>query len=109
VRTRLWSTKFAGFAGLVALLVVAAPTATEPPQDGVPQPPTFKSGVEYVEVDVVVTNRQGQFVSDLTKNDFQVSEDGKRQTVTVEARARLGREETASRQVPITVTAAEQK
>ena len=41
-----------------------------------------RARVEYVEVDVVVTNPQGQFVRDLKKEDFQVSEDGKRQAVT---------------------------
>jgi len=45
------------------------------------QPPTFKSAVEYVEVDIIATNQQGQFVRDLTKDDFQVSEDGKRQSI----------------------------
>jgi VWFA-related protein len=44
-------------------------------------PPTFRSGVEFVEVDVVVTNAQGNFVGDLTRDDFQVFEDGKRQAV----------------------------
>jgi VWFA-related protein len=74
--------RFPGFAGLLALLVIAAPTAKEPPQSGAPPPPTFKGGVEYVEVDVVVTNPQGQIVRDLTKNDFHVSEDGKPQAVS---------------------------
>jgi VWFA-related protein len=46
------------------------------------QPPVFKSGVESIEVDVVVTDRQGHVVRDLAKNDFQISEDGKRQEVT---------------------------
>src|SRR5216684_1246479 len=62
--------------GLLALASGAALTAQPS------QAPTFRSGVEYVEVDVVVTNQQGQFVRDLTKEDFQVSEDGKRQAVT---------------------------
>jgi hypothetical protein len=74
------STRFNLCAGLLALFVVAASTATETKQ-AAPQPPTFKSGVENVEVDVVVTNPQGQFVRDLTKKDFHVSEDGKPQAV----------------------------
>ena len=39
--------------------------------------PTFKAQVEYVEVDALVTDQQGNFVRDLTKDDFQVLEDGK--------------------------------
>src|SRR5438552_2976426 len=47
-----------------------------------PATPTFKAQVEYVEVDALVTNQQGQFVRDLSKDDFQVFEDGKRQTIS---------------------------
>src|SRR5439155_24991101 len=43
--------------------------------------PTFKVAVDYVEVDVVVTDRQGQIVRELKKEDFQVLEDGKAQTI----------------------------
>lgn len=46
------------------------------------QPPTFRAQVEYVEVDALVTDAQGRSVHDLTKDDFQVFEDGKRQTIT---------------------------
>jgi len=45
------------------------------------QTPTFRLQVEYVEVDVRVTDSKGNFVRDLTKDDFQVLEDGKPQTV----------------------------
>jgi VWFA-related protein len=44
---------------------------------------TFKGGVEYVEIDAVVTDRQGHFARNLSKSDFQVLEDGKPQTVSV--------------------------
>ena len=46
-----------------------------------PQPPTFRVQVDYVEVDVVVTDRQGNLVRDLKKEDFQVFEDGKPQSI----------------------------
>ena len=45
------------------------------------QNPTFRLQVEYVEVDVRVTDSKGNFVRDLTKDDFQILEDGKPQTV----------------------------
>jgi len=44
--------------------------------------PTFKAQVEYVEVDAVVTDQQGNFVRNLKKEDFQVTEDGKPQSVS---------------------------
>src|SRR5687767_12098376 len=40
-------------------------------------PPTFKSGVNLVEVDVIVTDRQGRPVRGLRQQDFEVLEDGK--------------------------------
>jgi len=46
-----------------------------------PQAPTFRLQVEYVEVDVRVTDTKGNFVRDLTKDDFQIVEDGKAQAV----------------------------
>ena len=52
---------------------------TQPPA---PQQPTFKVEVDYVEVDAIVTDQRGTFVRDLKKEDFQVLEDGKPQTIT---------------------------
>jgi VWFA-related protein len=59
--------------------VLAAGQTPAPAQQ--PSQPTFKVQVDYVEVDVVVTDRQGQLVRDLKKEDFQVLEDGKAQTI----------------------------
>ncbi len=54
---------------------------------GAAQPPsTFKVEVNYVEIDAVVTDAQGGFVSDLSKDDFQVSEGGVPQAVTAFSR-----------------------
>src|SRR5436190_1953245 len=57
------------------------PATTPPPQ--VPGQPavTFKAEVDYVDVDASVTDRQGNFVTGLTKDDFEVLEDGKPQKV----------------------------
>src|SRR5262245_60795717 len=47
------------------------------------QPPiTFKSEVNYVEIDARVTDAQGNFVRDLTQADFRLVEDGRPQAVT---------------------------
>jgi VWFA-related protein len=40
---------------------------------------TFRTEVNYVEVDAVVTDAQGRFVGNLQRGDFQVLEDGKPQ------------------------------
>jgi VWFA-related protein len=64
-----------------AAVVVGAGQAPAPPSQQTQQP-TFKLRVDYVEVDVVVTDRQGQLVNDLKQQDFQVFEDGKSQTIS---------------------------
>jgi VWFA-related protein len=73
-----WS-KLVGLIVLLAGVALVAAQAQQPPS----QPtPTFKAQVEFVEVDALVTDQQGQFVRTLTKDDFQVFEDGKRQTIS---------------------------
>jgi VWFA-related protein len=63
----------------IALLAALAQAPAQPPK----QPPvTFKVEVNYVEVDATVTDAQGNFVRNLTKDDFQVVEDGARQTLS---------------------------
>lgn len=46
------------------------------------QAPSFTSGVEVVSMNVTVADQAGHYVTDLTKNDFQVFEDGIKQDVT---------------------------
>jgi len=45
------------------------------------QPPTFKSGVEVVLIDVTVVDRNGQPVGDLRPDDFNVTVDGMARSV----------------------------
>jgi VWFA-related protein len=77
---------------LAALLVLFAGAALTADQNPPPQPPpaqqqpqqqgpTFRVRVDYVEVDIVVTDRQGNLVRDLKKEDFQVLEDNKAQQI----------------------------
>src|SRR5919201_5930431 len=68
-------------AALAILLAGAVLIAGQAPPPAGPQQPTFKAQVDYVEVDVLVTDQQGNFVRDLKKEDFQVLEDGKPQTI----------------------------
>ena len=58
------------------------PPPSPPPAQTEPPPPTFRVEVNYVEVDAVVTDAQGNPVTDLTANDFEVREDGRPQTIT---------------------------
>ena len=54
------------------------PQQTAPP-DG--QQPVFRAGINFVRVDVIVTDGKGQPITDLTEADFEVLEDGKAQKI----------------------------
>ena len=54
---------------------------------------TFQVEVNYVDVDVVVTDEQGNFVTGLTREDFEVFEDGKPQKVDTFSLVRTARRE----------------
>ena len=65
-------------------VVVAAQQPPTPPRPDAQSPAvTFRVEVNYVEIDANVTDAQGNFVRNLTKDDFQIIEDGKPQTLTV--------------------------
>jgi VWFA-related protein len=58
----------------------ARPGATTPQG----QPPiTFRVEIDYVEVDAVVTDESGNIVKGLTREDFEVFEDGKPQKIDI--------------------------
>jgi VWFA-related protein len=46
-----------------------------------PQPPRLRVGINFVRVDVIVTDRKGEPVLDLKQEEFRVKEDGKPQTI----------------------------
>ncbi len=71
-----------GSAALTAGQAAAPAQQPAPPPGPTQQQPTFKVRVDYVEVDAVVTDKQGRIVRDLKKEDFQVLEDGKSQAIT---------------------------
>src|SRR5882762_1065582 len=78
-RQGFWSTVWlvALTAGLCAQS--AAPPAAQAPAAS--QRPTFRVQVDLVSSDVVVRDEKGNFVSDLTKDDFEIFEDGVRQSI----------------------------
>ena len=75
-----------GLAVLIVNCVAALVMAQEPP----PQPPShqqpaqvFRSGSRTVAVYVTVSDEQGRLVPDLTEDDFEIYDNGKRQTITL--------------------------
>src|SRR5438105_2163522 len=63
---------------IAAGLAAQQPPASQPPQT---QPPVFKTGTNQVRVDVTVVDHRGQPITDLTKADFEVREDGIPQSI----------------------------
>ena len=56
------------------------PAATDqPPAPG--QAPVFRTGINFVRVDVIVSDKAGNPVGDLKPEDFEISEQGKQQKV----------------------------
>ena len=86
-------------AGIVSVALAAAVAgpftqralAQEPPKPVPPPPaeqqpppppqPTFRTGINFVRVDVIVSDKAGNPVEDLKQTDFEVLEDGKPQKV----------------------------
>jgi VWFA-related protein len=67
--------------GLVALTALgSSPTAQQTPQQQ-QQPPIFRGGTNIVRVDVTVTDRRGEPATELTRDDFSLTEDGAPQTI----------------------------
>ena len=69
------------FALLLAVAATTLQTSTVLGQAAQTPGVTFQVEVNYVDVDVVVTDEMGQFVTGLTRDDFDVFEDGKPQKV----------------------------
>jgi VWFA-related protein len=53
----------------------------QPPPADPAQPPVFRTGINFVRVDVIISDKTGNPVADLTQADFDVSEDGKPQKI----------------------------
>jgi VWFA-related protein len=75
----LWSTVVS--VALAAGLAAQAPGASQPPQAPT-QEPTFRMSIDAVTMDVVVKDGNGRFIADLSKDEFEIYEDGVKQEVT---------------------------
>src|SRR6476646_2662585 len=80
---RITAAAILGLAVLGAIsLETALPAAQQAPgTPPAPPPVTFKVETAYVDVDAVVTDQQGNVVRDLTKDDFELLEDGHPQRI----------------------------
>ncbi len=58
-----------------------APPAPPPAEPAAQPPPVFRAGINYVRVDVIISDKNGNPVADLQASDFDVSEDGKPQKI----------------------------
>ena len=59
-----------------------APPQQQPPPPADPaQPPVFRTGINFVRVDVIISDKAGNPVADLSQADFDVTEDGKPQKI----------------------------
>ena len=52
--------------------------------------PVFRSGINFIRVDAVVTDNDGNHVTDLDVSDFEVYEDGELQTIETFERVAIG-------------------
>lgn len=70
----------------LALLALSTGLGAQQPAPQAPAAPggqpTFRVAIDYVTTDVIARNNQDQFVADLTKDDFEVFEDGVKQEIT---------------------------
>src|SRR5690348_9591477 len=69
-----------GLALLTAAVIPQEPQANQARQTA---PPIFRTEVESVEVDAIVTDKDGKFVRNLTKDDFDIYQDGKKQPLAL--------------------------
>ena len=66
-----------------AFLSTIAASASFPAAQQQPAPSaTFQVQVDFVDIDAVVTDQRGNFVADLTKDDFELLDDGKPQEIS---------------------------
>ncbi|MYN65367.1 MAG: VWA domain-containing protein, partial [Acidobacteria bacterium] len=81
------SSSFVRPAGVLLLLALAAGAA--PAEEQRAAVPRFRSGVDLVKVTATVRDAEGRLVGDLTRDDFEIFEDGRPQRITQFDRGRV--------------------
>ena len=67
----------------ISLILAAGVLA---PRPGIAQKPTFRAGTDLVSLGVTVSDRRSNFLTDLTRDDLEILEDGKTQAIEYFAR-----------------------
>jgi VWFA-related protein len=95
-------------AGVMLSAQAPAPavSAAPPPQTASEQP-TFRGGVTLVTTDVIPRDESGRFVSDLSKDDFTITEDGQPQTLASFVLVNGGRVFNLLQPAPVTASSSE--
>lgn len=72
------------FVALPAVIAIRSGAAQSQNKDGqkAQDPATLRIETELVQIDVVVADKQGKLINDLKREDFQIFEDGKPQTIS---------------------------
>ena len=65
----------------VTLSATAGRAQQQQPAPDAPPQPAFRAGINFVSVDVIVSDKNGANIADLKDSDFEITEDGKSQTV----------------------------
>src|SRR6266850_6753378 len=65
----------------VALCTAGSHAQQAQPDQQQPAEPVFRTGINFVRVDVIVSDKSGTNVADLKQSDFEVTEDGKPQSI----------------------------
>lgn len=69
--------------GVIRFAIVVSLVSVSAPNEGIAQDPVFRSGVRTVAVYVTVSDEAGKLVPDLTRDDFEIYDNGRRQTITL--------------------------
>lgn len=73
--SRVWRVALGVLLGTAAL-AAQQPAARQPAETSDQDRPNFRMAIDLVTTDVIVRDGNGQFVADLTKADFEITEDG---------------------------------
>ena len=86
---RRWTARVSASLVLLLLITAALVSTQEPSAPQAPPQPTFRAGVNVVRVDVIVTDSRGDPITDLAKEEFEIVEDGRPQTIDLFRQIRI--------------------